>query len=234
MPLRGRTMDKAHSAGTALMAKKAPWSTQFLSFRTQVKPCWQRAALRSVSSHRAGRIFCFSSSREESLERSRVERDPTTQCHLVTLREIGGPPCLLLLTKHEKPAPRQAQPHRSSNPGTSLAHRIQKNTFFKYPKYHKTSQRKRVHSATAHLKSLQVSPAHPTCYLPVPAPHKHDLIPAGLSTPAHTPSTFHTAKHIFTRETQIHALLPSMILLRSVVLSLTRAPRLRQKSTHLF
>lgn len=41
-----------------------------------------------------------------------------------------GPPCLLLLTKHKKTAPRQAQPLRSSNPRTNLAHRIQKKTYF--------------------------------------------------------------------------------------------------------
>jgi len=124
------------------------------------------------------------SGREKSLECSRVEQDPTTPCHLVNCqRNQGRPPCLLLLTEHAKPAPRQAQPHRSRNPGTNMAHRIQKNILQMCKISQKLSERK---STLPPLisKSLQVSPAHPMCSLPAPAPHKHDFAPTGLSKPA--------------------------------------------------
>ena len=61
MLLRRETTGKAHSAGTALMGKRAPCSMELLSFRKLVEPHWQRAAPLSATGRCAGRIFCFTS-----------------------------------------------------------------------------------------------------------------------------------------------------------------------------
>lgn len=61
MMLHSQTVGKAQSASTALMSKRAPCSMYVLSFRKLVKPHWQTAAPFSMTSHSAGRMFCFTS-----------------------------------------------------------------------------------------------------------------------------------------------------------------------------
>lgn len=159
-------MGQAHSVGIALMVKKAPRSTELLSFRKRVKPRWQRAALLSVSSHLCQEDFFFSSKasahREESLECSRVERDPTTQWPPRHSRKNQGPPASFC-----SPSMRNQHSGKHSPAGAAIQEQIcpaesQENIFFKCPKYHKTSQKE---SPLCHCSS-------PCLYrCPQPIPH---------------------------------------------------------------
>lgn len=191
MLLRRETTGKAHSAGAALTGKRAPCS--YIIFIVQGTGQTMLATSSSPQRDQSlcwkGLVFCFAC-KALAAGRSpwRAAGLSGTQPRHATLSplEKPGPPCLLLLTTHEKPAPRQAQPHRSSNPGTNVAHRIQKNTFFKCPKYNKNSQKERfvglfffllikrhpplslsilLHSATAHLQ-VSAGVPHPSHKLP--------------------------------------------------------------------
>lgn len=107
------------------------------------------------------------------------------------------PLCLLLFPKHKKTAPRQAQPHRSSNPRTNLAHRIQKKLIFQTLKTHQQNCQEffccrlfssrdtlpRLVTTPLHSATAQVSPWPPTGCLP----HTSRLHP---SKPAHKQAPF--------------------------------------------
>lgn len=141
-------------------------------------------------------------SRKEPLECSRVEWGPTMWCPSYHPWRKQGPPCLLLLTKHKKTAPRQAQPHRSSNPGTNLAHRMQKKCILKHSKHITKTVTMLLLLAFFFKRHPPLSLYYPTplCHcsgvpkaphmLPAPAPHKHNSIPAGWSKPAHKQAPF--------------------------------------------
>lgn len=99
-------------------------------------------------------------------------------------------------------ATRQAQPHRSSNPGTNLAHRMQKKCIFKTLKTHHQNRHYVIVVGFFFKRHPPLSLYYPTplCHcsgvpkaphmLPAPAPHKHNSIPAGWSKPAHKQAPF--------------------------------------------
>lgn len=126
------TVDKARSAGTAFTGKKG-----ILLHKTFIRNWSNHTGKQQLLSALLATVLeGIFPTPAKPLECSRVEWGPTMQCPSYHPWSKQGPPCLLLLTKRKKTAPRQAQPLRSSNPRMNLAHRIQKNRTFQTLRRH--------------------------------------------------------------------------------------------------